>query len=275
MVGANEEQRAYWNREEARHWVDEQRQYDDMLGPFGDAMLDAADIQPSHRVLDVGCGNGATTREAARRAKDGAALGLDLSQLMVERARETAREEGVDNVSFEVGDVQTRDFDVEFDRAISRFGVMFFDDPVAAFANIGRALRDGGRVAFVVWQEFLSNEWITIPAMAALQHMPIPDLGEPGAPGPFALGDPDRIRNIFTEAGYQDLEIEPFETSLLIGGRGTLETAVDFISRTSFGQGIQKHTSSSSTSNVASPSIGSSPFTQTRARSSTAVNSVP
>src|SRR5687767_1986692 len=228
MAAANQEQRDYWNREGSRHWVDQQRRYDEMLEPYGNAVLAAAGIAPDHRVLDIGCGNGMTTRAAARAASQGHALGIDLSKGMVARATELASEEGVENVAFEVDDAQTRSFEPEFDRAISRFGVMFFDHPVDAFANIRSALRDRGHVTFVVWQELIANDWVTVPSAAMLEHVELPDLGEPGAPGPFGLADPDRVRNLFTEAGYSDLTIDPFEESMLLDGRGTLDEAVDF-----------------------------------------------
>jgi SAM-dependent methyltransferase len=235
---ANEEQRAYWNRDEARHWVEQQRRYDEMLEPFGTALLDAAAIASTDHVLDVGCGNGATTRAAARLASAGAALGVDLSQPMVERARETARDEGVPNVRFEVDDAQTRSFEPEFDCAISRFGVMFFDDPVAAFANIRSSLAAAGRIAFEVWQEMLVNDWMLVPAQAALAHVPMPDLGAPGAPGPYALADADRVRTILTDAGFTRVSIDPFDSPMLIGGRGTLDEAVTFMRNTGMGHGL-------------------------------------
>ncbi|MEX0663168.1 MAG: class I SAM-dependent methyltransferase [Acidimicrobiia bacterium] len=255
MSGANAEQRAYWNRDEARHWVEHQRRYDEMLAPFGAALLDVAAIKPSERVLDVGCGNGATTRAAARAASSGSALGVDLSEAMLERARELAKEEGVTNVSFEAGDAQTRQFDPEFDCAISRFGVMFFDDPEAAFANIRSGLvhhpwspsqasgspqspsakppplRADERVAFVVWQELLANEWMAVPGAAILEFVELPS-AEPGAPGPYALADTDRVRAIFGAAGYRDLAIGPFSAPMLVGGRGTLDEAVAFMRNT-------------------------------------------
>jgi SAM-dependent methyltransferase len=238
MASANQEQRDYWNRDEVRHWVDQQRRYDEMLEPFGAAVLDAARIEPDHRVLDVGCGNGATSRAAARIASDGQVLGVDLSEPMLERARALAREEGIDNVSFEVGDAQTRAFEPQFDHAISRFGVMFFDDPPAAFANIRSALRDGGRATFVVWQEALANEWRSVPGAAVIEHVGLPETNDPESPGPFALADPDRTRNLFTQAGFRELTIEPFESSMLLGGRGTLDEAVDFLANTGIGKGL-------------------------------------
>jgi SAM-dependent methyltransferase len=231
MSGANAEQRAYWNREEARHWVDHQQRYDEMLAPFGDALLEVAAIEPGERVLDVGCGNGATTRAAARTATAGAALGVDLSEAMLERARELARAEGVTNVSFEADDAQTRSFEPEFDCAISRFGVMFFDDPEAAFTNIRTGLVGGGRVAFVVWQELLANEWMAVPGAAMLQLVELPETG-PGAPGPYALADADRVRAIFDGAGFRNLSIDPFAAPMPVGGHGTLDEAVTFMRNT-------------------------------------------
>ncbi len=231
MDAANEAQREYWNRDEARHWVDQQRRYDEMLEPFGTALLNAASIASGERVLDVGCGNGVTTRAAARAAGDGSALGVDLSEAMLKRARELALEERVANVSFEADDAQTRPFQPEFDVAISRFGVMFFDDPVAAFTNIRNGLREGGRVAFVVWQELLANEWMAVPGAAMLEHVE-PPVGDPMAPGPFAFADPDRVRTIFDAAGLRDLSIDAFAAPMLVGGRGTLDDAVAFMLNT-------------------------------------------
>jgi SAM-dependent methyltransferase len=236
--GANTEQRAYWNRDEARHWVEHQRRYDEMLEPFGEAILTAAAIAPELRVLDVGCGNGKTTRDVARAATRGSALGVDLSERMIERARETARTEGVENVIFEVDDAQTRTFAPEFDRVISRFGVMFFDDPVAAFTNIRRAIADHGRVAFSVWRDMLENDWMMVPAAAALAHVPMPDLGAPGAPGPYALADAERLRGILDAAGYTDVSIDPFDALMLVGGRGTVDEAVTFMRNTGMGHGL-------------------------------------
>jgi SAM-dependent methyltransferase len=231
MDAANEAQREYWNRDDARHWVDQQARYDEMLEPFGAAMLDAAGITSGEHVLDVGCGNGITTRSAARASGDGSALGVDLSEAMLERARELALEEGVVNVSFEADDAQTRQFTPEFDAAISRFGVMFFDDPVAAFANIRSGLRAGGRVAFIVWQELLANEWMAVPGAAMLEHIE-PPVGDPTAPGPYSLADPDRVRSIFDAAGFRDLSIDAFTATMPVGGRGTLDDAVAFMRNT-------------------------------------------
>jgi hypothetical protein len=112
---------------------------------------------------------------------------------------------------------------------MSRFGVMFFEDPVAAFANLHTALRPGGRLVFVCWQEMLTNEWIAVPAMAVLQHLPLPEPGPPDAPGPFSLADPQRVHAVLAEAGYHDIALDPVEDPLLLGGGGTLDDTVAFL----------------------------------------------
>jgi SAM-dependent methyltransferase len=225
---ANTEQAEFWDGVEGDHWVRHQERYDGLTGAFTDALLAAAAIGETDWVLDIGCGNGQTTRLAARGAPRGTALGLDLSTAMLERARGDAVAEGVTNVTFERGDAQVHPFAPGgFDVAVSRFGVMFFDDPAAAFANIGHALRSGGRLAFVCWQDALSNEYITVPAGALLEHVPLPDLGGPDAPGAFSLVDPDRITSVLTKAGFDEVTVSPVVTPMRLGGDA--DDAVAFI----------------------------------------------
>jgi ubiquinone/menaquinone biosynthesis C-methylase UbiE len=146
--------------EAGHHWVAEAERYDRMLRPWGDAVLDAAAPAAGERVLDVGCGTGATTLAAAARvAPGGHAVGVDLSPPMLSLARDRAGRQGIENVSFVEDDAQIADFQPgEFDAAVSRFGVMFFADPAAAFANIRGAMRTGGRLAFACWQDLAHNE---------------------------------------------------------------------------------------------------------------------
>jgi SAM-dependent methyltransferase len=149
---------------------------------------------------------------------------------MVEGARARAIREDLDNVTFEVGDAQTRRFEpASADLVMSRFGVMFFDDPVAAFANIHTALRPTGRLAFVCWQDLFANEWILVQAMAALQHVPAPEPAPPGSPGPFSFGDPEHVHAVLAEAGYHDITLDPIEDPVLLGGGGSLEQTMGFI----------------------------------------------
>lgn len=207
----------FWNEEGGDQWVREMDHYDTMLAPCGRRVLDAAMLAPGERVLDVGCGTGAMILDAARALEPaGRAVGIDLSAPMLEAARRRAKEAGLD-VEFLQADAQTTTFSELFNAVISRFGVMFFDDPSAAFANIDRALRPGGRVAFACWQEMLSNEWVRVPALTAVEYVGVPDLPPPGAPGPFSLADPDLVRELLTGAGLTDLEIDAASDPLNLG----------------------------------------------------------
>jgi ubiquinone/menaquinone biosynthesis C-methylase UbiE len=161
-------QAQYWNGPEASHWLVHEHRYERMGAPFTRLVLDAAAVARTDRVLDVGCGTGSTTCTAARAAADGQALGVDIARPLLQRAKQRARHDGLTNVRFEHGDAQTHRLAPQgFDVAISRFGVMFFSDPTAAFANIARGLRPGGRIAFVCWQPVANNEWITTIGGAA------------------------------------------------------------------------------------------------------------
>jgi SAM-dependent methyltransferase len=215
----NTDQADYWNGEAARHWLAYQQRYDEMGRPFTLRLVDAIHAAATQAVLDVGCGSGATTLAAGRLVgAEGRVLGIDLSAPLIGRARVRAAAEGQRWVRFELGDAQHHPFEPErFDAAISRFGLTFFSDPVAGFANILRALRRGGRLAFVCWQDALSNEWITVPGAALRSCAGGVDLGPPDAPGPFALADRSRLAGILTAAGFADVTIEPLHEPLLIG----------------------------------------------------------
>ncbi len=180
MTIANQEQADHWNSEEASHWVTHQAAYDRMLAPFSDMVLAAAALRPRDRVLDVGCGCGATTCAAARAAAPGRVLGVDLSEPMLAR---------------------------------------------------GRA----------------ANQWLLVPGAAIAQHVPLPDLGGPGAPGMFAFADPRRIRTVLAGAGWHHIDIEPMRTPILVGGGGGLDETVEFLRTGSMGRtllgGIDTQTS--------------------------------
>ncbi|MEU1803158.1 class I SAM-dependent methyltransferase [Streptomyces sp. NPDC019937] len=202
----NADQAQAWNGYEGEHWAQNQDRWDAVNDGFNEPLLAAAAIREHDRVLDIGCGTGRTTRQAARRARNGQALGLDLSAPMLACARETARREDVPGVFFEQGDAQTYAFEPgAFDVAISRFGVMFFADPVAAFTNIRRALRPGGRAAYICAAGAEGNDWLQ--AIAALRGiLPVGEFGAPGSPGMFALADPDRTGAILSAAGFEHIE---------------------------------------------------------------------
>ncbi|MFJ2593734.1 class I SAM-dependent methyltransferase [Streptomyces erythrochromogenes] len=208
---ANTAQAEAWNGYEGAQWARSQERWDAVNDGFNQPLLDAAAVLDSDTVLDVGCGAGRTTRLAARRAARGRALGLDLSGPMLGQARESAVREGVENVAFVQGDAQVHPLDSEaFDAVISRYGMTFFTDPVAAFSNLHRALRPGGRLAFICAAEAEANEWLA--ALASLRDiLPLGGFGKAGGPGMFSLTDPGRIRELVTAGGFGGVEVQRVE----------------------------------------------------------------
>ena len=227
-TGPNAEQITYWNEHGGPRWVTLQAALDEQLAPLGQAVMDRAVIAAGERVLDVGCGCGETSLELARRVgARGTVLGVDISMVMLARAAERAA--GLANVRFLEADAQTHAFaPASVDVVFSRFGVMFFSDPHAAFANLARALAPGGRVAFTCWRALADNPWMTVPLFAALQHVPPPPIPAPDAPGPFAFADAHRVRGILADAGLAEITFETRNDTLTLGGGGSLEAAVDF-----------------------------------------------
>jgi SAM-dependent methyltransferase len=224
--GLNAAQAAYWE-ERSASWGEVETYTSSMMGPFGQRAMDRLALAPGQRVLDIGCGAGPTTVELARRvAPGGAVVGIDISPSMIERARDRARDEHVD-VEFVVGDAQVHDLgEGTFDAAYSRFGVMFFADPVAAFTNIHRALRDGGRLAFACWQAMAANEWMRVPGEAVTLVTGVAPPPRRDEPGPFLLSDPARTEQILEAAGFRSIEITP-ESGHLDVGVDRLDFAVD------------------------------------------------
>lgn len=195
-----------WDGPAGDFWTAHADLFDAGVARYLQPFLDAAAIGPTAQVLDVGCGIGQTTREAARLASAGSVTGVDLSARMLDLARRRAEQEGLTNIRFEQADAQVADLGVDrYDRVVSRTGVMFFGDPVAAFANLARALRPDGRMVLLVWQPFAENEWIQafLGAVAGGDVSPPP----PDGPGPFSLGDPERVRAVLTAAGFAEPEL--------------------------------------------------------------------
>jgi len=225
-VTVNSEQIEYWNGAAADTWAAQQERLDRQLDPLGRAALRALVPRPGEHVLDVGCGSGQTTLQLADAVGPGGrVVGLDLSSQLLAAAR---RRNPSAHVAFERADAQTHAFDQPFDAIYSRFGVMFFADPVAAFANLRRALKPGGRMAFVCWRAQAANPIMTVPIAAAATHLPpLPPPLDPDAPGPFALADSARLGRILEAAGFGGVAITPHDEP--IGGNdraGTLELAL-------------------------------------------------
>jgi SAM-dependent methyltransferase len=221
--GPNAEQIAYWNAGAGPIWVALQETIDSQLRGLGLAAIEALQPRAGERLIDIGCGCGDTTLELARRVgPQGSVLGVDISQPMLEIARGRAGAAGLTHATFAQADAQTQVFEPA-DGAFSRFGIMFFADPPAAFANIKRALRPGGRLAFVCWRSVAENPWITAPAAAAAHLLPAPPPPTPGGPGPFAFADPNHVRAVLSAGGFGEISIEPLDQPI---GWADVDTAV-------------------------------------------------
>jgi SAM-dependent methyltransferase len=213
----------YWNGPVGERWARLQEKIDLHLEGITEAALHFAAPREGERVLDVGCGCGTTTFLLAFRAgREGTAAGVDISIPMLNVARARAMAQNA-NVVFREGDASSYDFQPVFDLVFSRLGIMFFADPVAAFANIGRAVAPGGRLVFVCWRSMAENLWASVPMEAALHLLPPQESADPFAPGPFAFADGARVRSILASAGFARIEIEPFDGTMNMGV--TLEDA--------------------------------------------------
>jgi SAM-dependent methyltransferase len=229
--GPNAEQIRYWNDTAGAKWTAFQEVLDEQLRALGRRAMDRAAVAPHERVIDVGCGCGDTTIELGRRVgPDGTVVGIDLSTPMLERAVAQARAAQLPNVRFETADAQTHRFPSgQCDLVFSRFGVMFFADPAAAFSNLGTALRPGGRVAFVCWQSLLENPWLSVPLQVAARYITLPPPPAPGTPGPFSFADAERVRTILARAGFAEIAFADLREVLTIGGGASLDRTVVFL----------------------------------------------
>ena len=227
-----------WESSEGEHWASNADRYTRMLRGFGDIVTTAASYRPGERVLDVGCGNGDLTLAAARAVgESGLVHGVDLSPAMLAVAERRASDEGLANVSFEAADAGT--FAPEgdgFDAVVSRFGVMFFDDPTAAFTHIHSLMAPGGRLAFVCWQDLFANDWMIVPGAAVAEVLPLPVGDDPTAPGAFAFADADRITAILAAAGFMNPAAAPATAELWMGDNAA--EAAHFMRTTGLGRAV-------------------------------------
>jgi SAM-dependent methyltransferase len=220
-------QAEYWNEIGGPSWAEGQVQLDAQLGPFGELAIAAARIGTGEAVLDIGCGCGGTTAEIAELVgPSGRVVGLDLSAPMLARARERLVGPPVDLV---LGDAATTPLPARaFDVLFSRFGIMFFEDPVQALDHLRASAKVGGRVGFVVWQALEQNLWVTVPARALAGLVEPPPLGGRGEPGPFSMSDGDHLEGTLRAAGYRDVELAGESLDLAIGGGLPVDAAATF-----------------------------------------------
>jgi SAM-dependent methyltransferase len=234
---ANAEQFEAWNGDSGQRWVVDADRRDSVLCPIADLLLHHAAITPDERVLDVGCGCGATTIAAAQvTGPNGVVTGVDLSAPMLRVARDRASASGCETVSFAHADAQTDPLGGPFDVAISRFGTMFFSDPTAAFTNVAHHLNAQGRLCIVTWQPLAANEWLLVPGAALLRFGNLPDGADPGGPGMFAQSDPDTIELALVTAGFDGITITPAAMELNFGR--SVDDAVDYLADSGPGRAI-------------------------------------
>lgn len=222
-----------WQDASGRKWARQQDRTDAQLGPLGMPAIDALALRGGERVLDVGCGAGQTLVQLAERVGPaGWVTGLDVSGPLVEQARQRVARSAIRRIDVLLGDAETTALEPPpYDALFSRFGVMFFQDPAAAFANLGRSLRPGARVAFLCWQDLQKNPWALEPLQAVRAlgpDLPPLEMLSPDKPGPFRFGDPELVRGYLSKGGLRDIAVVPHETRMLVGGARTVEEAVEF-----------------------------------------------
>lgn len=229
-TGPNAEQIEFWNDRAGARWLAADVHLGRTLGPIGDVLVERAAPRVGERVLDVGCGTGRTSAAFANAVTErGRVLGADISAPLLGGAVTRAQELGLSHLTFVQADAQTHDFGTGiYDLVSSRFGVMFFADPVLAFANLATATATGGRLAFVCWRAMIENPWFAEPLAAMAKHVEPPPAAPPGGPGPFAFADPQHVRSILEHSGWSDVRVEPSDTTLWIGE--TVDEALRFAS---------------------------------------------
>ena len=228
----------FWNGDGGQNWVYFQKRMDVSLAHFGQEAMARAALSVGESVLDIGCGCGDTSFALSRRVGPGGhVLGIDISAPILTQARARSDLVAQDNLIFECTDAQTHSFtQAAFDVVFSRFGVMFFDDPITAFSNIRQALKPGGRIALICWQTAICNEWVSLPFDVVANHLALPAPPGPDEPGAFSFGDTKRVHHVLTRAGYSDISIDGFEAPFNVGSK--LEEAVAFLTRMGPASGV-------------------------------------
>ena len=220
----NQKQKEFWSGQGGKNWVQKKETLDKMLNPFGNAALQNLNLSNISNVIDIGCGSGETTFQIAKSiSTEGTVTGIDISEPLLEHAN---NHNSHTNVNFIMADVQSSKLEPNiYSHAFSRFGVMFFDDSVTAFKNIHQSLKPNGTLSFVCWQSAQKNLWQTLVMMEIKKiiDFPTPNLKDPG---PFAFGDLDYVNNILLDAGFKNIEIDPFEKDVVIFNNYTADEAV-------------------------------------------------
>ena len=230
MEDKNIKQKQFWSGAGGDVWVDKQREMDIMLNPLGERAIQELNLTGEKKILDIGCGCGATTLEIAKAVTQGEVIGVDISEPMLERATQTASDMALTNISYQVKDVQVDEMPNNyFDIAFSRFGVMFFEDPFEAFNNINHSLKDDGQLSFVCWQHASLNPWQSLSIQVIKEFLDLP-APPPKSPGPFAFEDKSYIEEILNASGFRDIEIKDNQEDIVMfSGKSIREACEDYL----------------------------------------------
>ncbi len=230
MEDKNAKQKDFWSGKGGDYWVEKQSEMDIMLNPLGEKALTKLDLQSNSKVLDIGCGCGATTLEIAKVVSDGAVTGLDISVPMLDKAKSEAKIQGIANVDFKVVDVQVEQLAYEeYDSVYSRFGVMFFDDPFEAFKNIFSSVKAGGELSFVCWQDPSLNPWQSLSLQVIRRYLDMPS-PPPRSPGPFAFHEKDYVKEILEKSGFSNIGFDDNQEDItMFAGKSLEEASEDYL----------------------------------------------
>ncbi len=220
----------FWNSASTRSWSEHVERIDRFMQPVTDGLFEHAAPRPGEIVIDIGCGSGTTVLEMARRVgPEGRVEGFDVAKLSVDRANERIAEAGLSNATVTLADLSTAALAPRrYDLAVSRFGVMFFTDPVATFAHLQTAMKTGGRLTFAVFRTPRENTWASGPVNAVRNMLELPPPPGPEDPGQFSWADPGRVERILKGGGFQNISLTPIDPPMRYAGPGGAEEAADF-----------------------------------------------
>ncbi len=230
MENINSKQKQFWSGAGGDVWVNKQNEMDIMLNPLGAKAIDKLDLNQETKILDIGCGCGATTLEIAKKIDDGTITGVDISEPMLKRASQNATALELSNINFQVLDVQVDEMPSnDFDIAFSRFGVMFFENPFEAFSNIYKSLKEDGQLSFVCWQNPDLNPWQSLSIQVIKQFLDLP-APPPKSPGPFAFEDKTYIQEILEKSNFKDIKIDDNQEDIVMfSGKSIQEACEDYL----------------------------------------------
>ena len=229
MEEINLKQKEFWSGSGGDVWVNKQSEMDIMLNPLGTKAISKLDLSKATKIIDIGCGCGATTLEIAKQLEEGEIIGVDISEPMLARAAKNASDQSLSNANFQVLDVQVDDMPSDFDIAFSRFGVMFFEDPYQAFSNIYKSLKENGQLSFVCWQNPPLNPWQSLSLQVIKEYLDLPS-PPPKSPGPFAFEDKNYISDILNQSNFKDIEIEDNQEDIVMfSGKSIEEACEDYL----------------------------------------------